>query len=107
MPGVPAGQLAGFSGTNGWMPALLTPASLRFLGRLSGRIPGPPHILRPAGPSVFRRSYSGVMGVGDTSDGGGGTGVSEGDLGIVREAQPGPAFGPNSLWDANERLKKT
>lgn len=34
----------------------------------------------------------------------GGTGTSAGDLSIGRDAQPGPASGPNSLWDLNERL---
>lgn len=44
-PGVPGGQVASFSGADGWMPALLTPAPLRSQAGRRRRIPGPFHIL--------------------------------------------------------------
>ena len=34
----------------------------------------------------------------------GGPGASDGDLSMVRDAQPGLASGPNSPWDLNQRL---
>lgn len=44
-PGGPGGQVASFSGADGWMPALLTPAPLRSQAGRRRRIPGPFHIL--------------------------------------------------------------
>lgn len=76
-PGVPGGQVASFSGADGWMPALLTPAPLRSQAGPRRRIPGPFHILF----LLLQEQLPGSEGVGDTRDGGvvlapGGTGAS-------------------------------
>lgn len=98
------GQMAGCQRSSPRRPSVSQAGSRRH-------IPGPLQILGPACPSFFRSSYSFVMRVGDTGDGGGGAcarrdwGVCHGDLGIGREAQPRLASGPNSQWDLNKRLR--
>ena len=69
VPCVPAVHLAGFSGADGWMPALLTPESPRVPCRLSEPHSGAsPHSL----PCVSLRLSEQLRrcdGVGDTGDG--------------------------------------
>ena len=68
-PAVSAGQLAPFSGTDGWIPVLFTPASLRFPDRLSEVHSRTfPHPLSSL-PLFLSAQYSGVSAAGDTDDG--------------------------------------
>lgn len=104
-PGGPGGQVASFSGADGWMPALLTPAPLRSQAGRRRRIPGPFHILF----LLLQQQLPGSEGVGTHVMAGWCSrreepGRPRRDLGIGRDAQPAPPSGPNSPCDLNKRL---